>query len=436
MKRFASARHTLLGHAFVLIALLIVLSLATVLAIIHHVEAEPRSRQMAQLLTSVVNLTRAAMLSSDPIWRDALLAELRDAEDMHVELGEASDVIEPLPARPPELQHMAEHVRASLGERTRVTLARNGEAGLWVSFFIGEDEFWIGLPRERIEHPLSRLLVVLAGVVLLFALLGAYLIARRVARPLKQLAQAAGQVGKGEMPMPMAEQGSSEVIELTRAFNRMASDLSAHERERALVLAGISHDLRTPLTRVRLAAELSKESDLREGLNADVDQMEAIIAQFLDYARLDENETAALTDLADLLRATAAQFEARAKNIRLEIPDLPEIELRPMLLRRAIANLLDNAIKYGGADITMVVKLSESELLVTVMDRGAGIDAAQYEAVKRPFVRLNAARSDTSGAGLGLAIVERAARLHGGRFELKAVDGGGLAAQVTLPLKR
>lgn len=436
MKKFSFVRHTLLGHAFMLIALLIVLSLATVLAIIHHVEAEPRSRQMAQLVISVVNLTRAAMLSSDPVWRDGLLAELRDAENMHIELAEADDVIEPLPKGPPELQHMVGYVRDSLGERTRVTLSRNGNDGLWVSFFIGDDELWVGLPRERIEHPLSRLLLILAGVVLLFSLLGAYLIARRVTQPLKQLARAAGQVGKGEMPMPMTELGSSEVVELTRAFNRMAADLSAHERERALVLAGISHDLRTPLTRVRLAAELSKESDLREGLNADVDQMEAIIAQFLDYARLDENEVAEPTDLAELLHSTAAQFEVRAKSLMLEIPPLPLVELRPMLLRRAIANLLDNAIKYGGADITMAVTLSESELLIAVMDRGGGIDAAQYDAVKRPFVRLNAARSDTSGAGLGLAIVERAARLHGGRFELKAAAGGGLAALVTLPLKR
>jgi two-component system osmolarity sensor histidine kinase EnvZ len=142
------------------------------------------------------------------------------------------------------------------------------------------------------------------------------------------------------------------------------------------------------------------------------------------------------TDLADLLRSTAAPFEARAKSLMLEIPSLPPVELHPVLLRRAFANLLDNAIKYGGGDIHVHVRLSESELFITVADSGAGIDAAHREAVKRPFVRLNAARSDAGGAGLGLAIVERAARLHGGRFELQTAHAGGLAAVLALPLRR
>ncbi|TAN71273.1 MAG: HAMP domain-containing protein, partial [Gallionella sp.] len=256
---------TLLARSFMLIFVLIVLSLAASVAIIRHVEQEPRTRQMAQLVVSAINLTRAAVLSAAPEWRGALLVELAETEGLRVQMADANDGLKPLPDYPPQLQMMVEKVRDSLGGNTRFAAERNGVEALWVSFFIGNEEFWVALPRERIEHPVSQVLLVWGGVVLLLALLGAYFIARQVARPLKQLAQAAQQVGHGEMPQPLPEQGAQEIVAVSRAFNQMSADLASNERERALVLAGISHDLRTPLTRVRLAAELSADESLRDG---------------------------------------------------------------------------------------------------------------------------------------------------------------------------
>jgi len=427
---------TLLARAFLLIVVLILLSLAASVAIFRHAVQEPRAHQMAQMVVSTVNLTRAAVLSAAPEWRGALLAELRDAEGMRVQLADATDELEPMPDRPPELHEMMEEVRERLGDDTRFAAWRNGEEALWVSFHIGGDEFWLALPRERIEHPLSEVLLAWGGVVMVLALLGAYLIARQVALPLKRIAQAAQQVGEGKTPSPLSERGAQEIATVSRAFNRMSADLAANERERALVLAGISHDLRTPLARVRLAAELTADASLREGLAADVEQMDAVIQQFLDYARLDENEAAVSTDVAALAEEVSRRFESQAKSLALDLQALPPFSVRPLLLKRALSNLLDNAVKYGGGEITVRLRQVADGVELSVADCGTGIPDGQREAVKRPFVRLQAARSDAGGSGLGLAIVERAVRLHGGEFHLEPRDGGGLFARLILPAEK
>ena len=423
---------TLLARSFLLMVVLIVMSLTASVAVFRHVEQEPHTRQMAQLVVSVVNLTRAAVLSAAPEWRSALLSELAESEGLRVQMAEPGDTLEALPDHPPELRMMEEKVRDSLGGNTRFAAQHNGVEALWVSFFIGNQEFWVALPRERVEHPVSQVLLIGGSVVLALALLGAYFIARQVASPLKRLAQAAQQVGQGATPQQLPENGAQEIATVSRAFNQMSADLAANERERALVLAGISHDLRTPLARVRLAAELSADESLRDGLAADVEQMDAVIRQFLDYARLDESEATVATDVQALAQEVAQQFTAQAKSLTLDLSLLPPLAVRPLLLKRALSNLLDNAVKYGGGEITVRLWQDGNNVLLAVEDRGAGIPAAQREAAKRPFMRLENARSDVTGSGLGLAIVERAARLHGGELYLEDRAGGGLAAKLVL----
>jgi len=236
------------------------------------------------------------------------------------------------------------------------------------------------------------------------------------------------------MPHPLPEQGVSEVVDVSRAFNQMSADLAANERERAIVLAGISHDLRTPLARVRLAAELAADEDLRAGLISDVVQMDAVIGQFLDYARLDESEALVLTDPGVLVTEVAQSFRATAVSVDLQLKTVAAVAVRPLLLRRALVNLLDNAIKYGGGEITVQLEGGDGKVFLSVMDKGAGIPAGLRESVKRPFIRLADARTDVTGSGLGLAIVARAARLHHGEFQLEECAGGGLVARLILPL--
>jgi two-component system osmolarity sensor histidine kinase EnvZ len=184
---------------------------------------------------------------------------------------------------------------------------------------------------------------------------------------------------------------------------------------------------------VRIAAELSADESLRDGLAADVEQMDAVIQQFLDYARLDENEAMQPTDLKVLVQEVVQQFSAQAKSLSLDVQDMPALRARPLLLKRALCNLLDNAIKYGGGEITVQLKREDDKVILAVADRGTGIPAAQRASVKRPFVRLESARSNSTGSGLGLAIVERAAQLHDGEFILTDNSAGGLVAKLVLP---
>jgi two-component system, OmpR family, osmolarity sensor histidine kinase EnvZ len=424
---------SLLARSFLLIVVLIVLSLAASLAIFRHAEEEPRTQQLAQLVVSVVNLTRAAVLSAAPEWRGALLAELDAAEGLRVQMAEDNDVIKPVPINSSGLNVMMGKVREILGDETRFAEERNGVPALWVSFFIEDEEFWVALPKARVEHPVSQVLLAGGGIVLMLSLLGAYFIARQVAFPLKRLATAAQQIGQGVTPEPLPEEGAHEVVAVSRAFNQMSADLAANERERALVLAGISHDLRTPLTRVRLAAELSSDTSLRDGLNADVEQMDSVIQQFLDYARHDGNEAAVSTDVTQLVTEIAKRYTTRARSLTLDVQAVGLLAARPLLLERALINLLDNAIKYGGGDITLRLVNVENSIELSVADHGVGIPESERENVKRPFIRLDVARSDATGSGLGLAIVERAAQLHGGKFILSENISGGLIAKLVLP---
>ena len=424
------SRMSLLSRAFLLIVVLIVLSLYASLTIFRHVQEKPRSQQMAQLVATVVNLTRAAVLSAAPEWRGALLEELAEAEGLEVQMADSSDVLEPLPNHPPELQMMVAQVRERLGSETRFAAERNGVSALWVSFFIGSEEFWIAVPSERMQHPLSHQLLMWGGVVLLLALIGAYLIARQVVRPLQRLALAAQALGKGTVPQALPEDGAREIASVSRAFNQMSNDLAANERERTLVLAGISHDLRTPLTRVRLAAEMSGDDALRDGLIEDVEQMDEVIQQFLDYARLDESEACVATDVSALVREVVQRYASNTP--QLAIQSGVNAELRPQLLKRALVNLLDNAVKYGAGEIKISLKQDAGHVLLSVEDNGSGIPLAQRDYAKRPFVRLQEARSDSSGAGLGLAIVERVAKMHGGELRLEDSELGGLLARLVL----
>ena len=220
---------------------------------------------------------------------------------------------------------------------------------------------------------------------------------------------------------------------LAGAFNAMASDLERHEKDRSEVLAGISHDLRTPLTRLRLEAEMSVADDgARQAVVADIEQMEAVISQFMDYARTDLGEEPAATDLAALLAGMVERQRQRRASDPVHRVELPELRVRrprphpghrqPDRQRHEIRRRRNLGERLRQAN----------EIWIEVRDQGAGIPAAETERLKRPFTRLDSARSNATGTGLGLAIVDRIARLHDGRLELLANPGGGLLARLVM----
>jgi two-component system osmolarity sensor histidine kinase EnvZ len=236
------------------------------------------------------------------------------------------------------------------------------------------------------------------------------------------------------------EAGASELKQVAEAFNRMSDDLQRHAAERAVVLAGLSHDLRTPLARLRLESELSiADETAREAAIADIEQMDAIIAQFLDYARGEGDEPPVAVDVNALVEQ-AVEHHARHLGASarpwLKLGTLPsETRIHPRALTRAVANLLENARKYGAPPFAIETRHEGKEIVIDVADNGPGIPEAELERIKRPFTRLESARTNTTGTGLGLAIVERIARLHSGTFELINRAEGGLVGRLKLPVK-
>jgi two-component system, OmpR family, osmolarity sensor histidine kinase EnvZ len=422
---------SLFARSFLLIALLILASAAATVQLYRIYEREPRARALAQQTVSIVNLTRAALVNADPVLRRNLLIEINEREGIRLAPVTAGEKLQPLPERP-LLELIMGRVRAALGAQTRFAFARDGVRGFWVSFSIDEDEYWVMLPRERFEPRLG--LEWLGGGLglLCLALIGAWLIASTLSRPLGAIAAAAGEVGRGQAPAPLAESGPREIRTVSRAFNRMAGDLAAMERERAMVLAGISHDLRTPLSRLRLALEMSgADTASAEGMRADMEEIDKVIAQFLAFAK-GEDEPLARNDLGALLREIADGYQKREQQVSLTAAGIAPFRFAPLAVRRAVSNLVDNALRYAPGRIEIAAHAHAGRVVIEVMDRGPGVPAAEAERLKRPFTRMNEARSGLGGAGLGLAIVDRIARAHGGSFDLVARDGGGLVARLSL----
>jgi two-component system osmolarity sensor histidine kinase EnvZ len=423
---------SLFARSFLLIALLILASAAATVQLYRVYEREPRARELAQQTVSVINVTSAALVNADPVLRRNLLIELNEREGIRLAPVTGGEVLEPLPDEK-LFELVSRKVKGILGEQTRFAYARDKVEGFWVSFTIDDDDYWVMLPRERFA-PAFGLEWLGGGLALLaLALAGAWLIASMLSRPLGAIAAAAGEVGRGQAPAPLDETGPLEMQTVSRAFNRMASDLEAMERERAMVLAGISHDLRTPLSRLRLALEMSgAERSIAEGMSTDVEEMDKVIAQFLAFAR-GEDEPRLDTDLDALVAEIVEGYRKREEAVTFSPGRIASLRVAPLAVRRAVANLVDNALHYAGGPVEVATRREGNDVVVEVLDRGPGVPPGEIERLKRPFTRLDAARSGRGGAGLGLAIVERIARAHGGRFDLALRDGGGLAARIVLP---
>lgn len=425
---------TLMVRTFLLIGLLMLLSLWAWFAIFTSLEREPRANQMAQTLISVANLTRTALVSARPQARRYLLQELSDREGIHIYPANEDDVI--LPKQMPEfLAHTVELVRKELGEHTRIALELNGEKALFVSFRIHDDEYWVALPRERMERKISQQWLgwmIAAG---LLALIGAWLIVFHFTRPLKALSHAAKEIARGRTPPPLPERGIDEFASVAQAFNQMNTALTRMDSDRALILAGISHDLRTPLTRLRMGVEMSGTDEAsRDAMVADIEEIDRTIGQFLDFAKADDGEAFAVTDLSAMMDDIVSHYARLGHALVASIQSDVSATVRPKALRRAVCNLIDNALRHAAdTPISLDLRQEARRLCIEVADRGPGIPVEEIERLKLPFTRLNEARSNTTGAGLGLAIVERILRGHGGTFDLLARAGGGLLARLTLP---
>jgi two-component system, OmpR family, osmolarity sensor histidine kinase EnvZ len=434
----------LFWRTLLLVLLLIVASLAAWLQSFRVFERAPRAETIAQQVASIAQLTRAALLYADPYVRRDLLAELARNEGIRIAPLEPGDQVVPVPDRP-VLRLAEQSIVARLGPGTRVAAAVNGQPGLWVSLTIEDDQYWLFIDRDPVARNIGTQWIGWAVVAVVLSVLGAILITRVINRPLAQLSAAARELGVGRTPAPLPTSGPVEIRTVNESFNRMVSDLGKLEEDRAVLLAGISHDLRTPLTRLRLELEMAElPAATRQAMVGDLEQMDAIVRQFLDFARRAPQQPAERIELSALLESAVARARVAAD---------PQVALNLLLahdvwisghrteLDRAIDNLLTNAMRYGRDPATQRLELTVSlttdgqEALVAVADHGPGVPADQIDRLLRPFERGDSARGDAGAAGLGLPIVQRIARLHGGGLRLLANAPHGLRAELALPLE-
>ena len=435
----ATVALSLFWRTFILLGLLLGSGIFAWVQTLRALESEPRVVLAAQQIASLVNLSREAMRYSDRINRVALVKAMTTREAIRVLPREPGDKWEPF-EEDRFTRKVGGELRSRLGADTIVAGAVNGVPGLWVGFTIETDPWWLQAETARI-HPLTgSAWFIWIGIALLATVLGSVLIARLINRPLRDLSFAASRIRGGEYDSRLDENTlTSEIREVNMGFNRMARELAKVEEDRAVMLAGISHDLRTPLARLRLEAEMSvSDEEARRNMASDIDQLDAIIDKFMDYARPGVAQLKPV-HLAQLIDKEASVFRDPGE---IRISSKVAIDLAVMAdeteLGRVFANLFENARRYGRttdtgiAIVTVSYVRSGPWVICTVRDRGPGVANEKLKQLTTPFFRGDAARTAATGAGLGLAIVDKAMQRMGGMVEVANAPDSGLVLHLRL----
>ena len=397
--------------------------------------AQPRLERTVATFVGHLRTISVALEAMQPAQQEAFMARLSERDSLRVS---ASPAVEPLaPADAPAIfrSRMREAFGRDIEVYAREDDVREGRrpAVMWIKLPAGDAHVWITVPRGRVLQVPATAFAVSAVGALLLAILGTFFVMSRLNRPLGELARAAVQLGQGGNPPPVSETGPTEIRSVARAFNQMKEDLQKGERERATFLAGISHDLRTPLARLRLDVEMLEgrvDPEVQRGMVQDLVDMNAIIDQFIDFARTEAAEPLAPVNLSELAGACAERAARTGAQVRCELCNVPPLLLRPLAVRRLVENLVGNALRHAGGEVVLRTANGGGAVTLSVLDRGPGIPVDMVERLLQPFTRLDAARSGSSGAGLGLAIANRIAALHGSRLQLEPRPGGGLEARV------
>ena len=409
-------RISLFWRTFLSLVLLLAVCLLAWVQTFRALEFEPQALHSARQVASLVNLTRVALQHADPIARVSLLKTLADEERMSIAPRESADSFAGYGTNPFTRQ-VAEALTDRLGPGTIVAREVNGEEGLWVAFSMDKDTYWMLLDPRRVTGIHGRTWVIWLAIAALLSLAGAAVIAELINQPLRKLSQATKKIRDGDFTGTHLDERvpTAEIRDVNIGFNQMASQLAQMERDRALMLAGISHDLRTPLARLRLEAELSvPDPDALQHMGNDIAQVEAIIAKFMDYAR----PGAHVTGSVELGGVLAPLLQPPAYPTRIDLTLTPFstplwVQADPVDLHRVLQNILENAGRYGAspgqsvAHVHITVKLQHPWVLIGIADQGAGVDSQTLPRLTQPFFRADAARSQASGAGLGLAVVDK-----------------------------
>ena len=423
--------------ALTLAAAFVLLMLVVFGAIAYYVTV-PLGRQATQDLAALMVLSAQTWAELPPATRDDFERELKEHHGLIVQAARTPppDHTSYLPYRMLLEQALTER----LGFTVPVRTTRDPEF-YWADIPAGSHTLRVGFARDRIGAQPPYALATIFAALFVIVITTALLLARRLTLPLTRLARATQAVGSGQVPEPLPATGPAELAQLARAFNRMSQDVRELLANRTTLLAGVSHDLRTPLARLRLAVELlPRDTDpgLVAGLQHDLEAMDALLGQYLELARGMVEEAIETLDLRELVDAVVVDARRAGAEVRWSPGATPVLcAVRPRALGRILTNLLDNARRYGGGrEIEVECTSEEGQAMIRVLDRGPGISEAERDAVFRPFHRLERARSAAGGgSGLGLAIAQQLADANHWLIALAGRPDGGTVASVRMTCK-
>ena len=432
----------LLTRFVLLIATLLIVSQLVSLKIFDNFEREPRAAALAQEIITIVNFTKASLYAAAPSKRIQLFREINAIGDVTIYAAYPFESIEPIPDDP-FLQLVVEKISTQLSPGTFVAINHYDIPGVWVSFEIDGDMFWVVVPRLIRDRPFPWHWIGWGILIAILAIFGAYITTKRISRPIDNLIDAAEKIRNGHNVEKLPLDSVTEFRELSEAFNEMTEALSKVSKERQFLLASVSHDIRTPLTRIRLASEMLPPNSLslKESLEEDIIEINEILNQFLDFARGFQDEPKIPVNLGKLLKDIQTKhkrmghiFILKKKNIRTDIPKKLFIDLRPLAFQRCLDNLINNAFFYSKGKVIMEASLLEESFTISIIDNGPGIPEEQKATLLQPFERVDDARGNKGGSGLGLTIADRIIKAHDGKLELINRSEGGLDAKITIPI--
>jgi two-component system, OmpR family, osmolarity sensor histidine kinase EnvZ len=391
----------------------------------------PQAERVAGIVAQSIAAVSEAAADATPEERARLIAVLDASEFLDVRPLAAKSETPNKPGRQPSILEFV-FMRAlvnALKDRSELVWRTDGARRLWLKVQIGPDLYWVTSNAPSAMQPLAALLLS-AGAALALALAAAIPLQRRIARPLETLTRAVAAQTATLGPVAIDHNSASEVIALSESFNALSARLQKVEQERTLLLAGLSHDVRTPLAKLRLAVEMlaGRDETLAANAHAQVQEIDRLVGQFLIYGRGADSEPITTFDVDALLSEVAALRQVDGQDFVVLGPTIGQQQGRPESLRRALLNMTENAVRHGAAPFQIVTEAAAAGFTISVEDCGLGAPAAELEKLTAPFTR--GAATTIGGSGLGLAIAAQAAASQGARLVLENRAGGGFAARL------
>ncbi|HID45122.1 MAG TPA: HAMP domain-containing protein [Chromatiaceae bacterium] len=400
----------------------------------------PVGKQGAADLAALMVLSAKTWVELPPTTREDFQRELFANHDLRLEATSPAADMAPIALHPPYLLFLEEALGLQLGHPVHIHQTADTPDWHWAIIPIADKTLYMGVRHGRVgAKPPRAALIILLGASL-FILLTTLLVVRRITRPLEVLSQGVKRLGSGAHHQPLPENAPKELSDLASKFNLLSNEIQQLLDNRTTLLGGISHDLRTPLSRLRIAVELlqSKEdAELLHNMRRDMEEMDALITRTLELAKMmqeDEVPNKAI-DLGGFLQAIGTGYSQEGKRLETALETSCAAAVNELILQRILHNLLDNAFHYAGeGKVVLRLQCKNKQAQICILDQGTGIPEDQIQKVLQPFYRIDHSRNrSTGGSGLGLAIVQQLAQLQGWKITLANRSSGGLSACIEIP---